>query len=132
MQEMAARALEGGTEMFISGGENVYPAEVEVALTHAAIAEAAPASAPDPSYARPEAIRRWARRPGSVTTAIAPMRRLTAQAASLPVRWANSKKAPRGSPLFTVATLLTSRTYRITKIASRHGAVASPREYRGG
>jgi fatty-acyl-CoA synthase len=38
-------------EMFISGGENVYPAEVEAALTmHPAIAEAAVVSVPDPKW----------------------------------------------------------------------------------
>lgn len=38
-------------EMFISGGENVYPAEVEVAFTlHAAVAEAAVVSIPDPTW----------------------------------------------------------------------------------
>ena len=38
-------------EMFISGGENVYPAEVEAALmAHAAVAEAAVVSVPDPKW----------------------------------------------------------------------------------
>jgi fatty-acyl-CoA synthase len=38
-------------EMYISGGENVYPAEVEAALmAHAAVAEAAVVSVPDPKW----------------------------------------------------------------------------------
>ena len=38
-------------EMFISGGENVYPAEVEAALMmHPTVAEAAVVSAPDPKW----------------------------------------------------------------------------------
>jgi fatty-acyl-CoA synthase len=38
-------------EMFISGGENVYPAEVEIALTtHASVAEAAVVSIPDAKW----------------------------------------------------------------------------------
>ena len=38
-------------EMFISGGENVYPAEVEVAFTqHASVAEAAVVSIPDAKW----------------------------------------------------------------------------------
>ncbi|MDB4933930.1 MAG: AMP-dependent synthetase and ligase [Labilithrix sp.] len=38
-------------EMFISGGENVYPAEVEMAFTqHAAVAEAAVVSITDPKW----------------------------------------------------------------------------------
>jgi fatty-acyl-CoA synthase len=38
-------------EMFISGGENVYPAEVEnVLAAHAAVAEAAVVAAPDPRW----------------------------------------------------------------------------------
>jgi fatty-acyl-CoA synthase len=38
-------------EMFISGGENVYPAEVEAALTmHLSVAEAAIVSIPDPKW----------------------------------------------------------------------------------
>lgn len=38
-------------EMFISGGENVYPAEVETALmAHAGVAEAAVVSVPDPRW----------------------------------------------------------------------------------
>jgi fatty-acyl-CoA synthase len=38
-------------EMFISGGENVYPAEVEVAFTlHASVAEAAVVSVPDAKW----------------------------------------------------------------------------------
>jgi fatty-acyl-CoA synthase len=38
-------------EMFISGGENVYPAEVEIACTlHTSIAEAAVVSVPDPKW----------------------------------------------------------------------------------
>jgi O-succinylbenzoic acid--CoA ligase len=51
------RVLDRRSDLIVSGGENVYPAEVEAALLeHPAVAEAGVAGAADPDYgSRPEA-----------------------------------------------------------------------------
>ena len=51
------RVLDRRSDLIVSGGENVYPAEVELALLeHPAVAEAGVAGVADPDYgSRPEA-----------------------------------------------------------------------------
>jgi O-succinylbenzoic acid--CoA ligase len=92
------RVLDRRSDLVISGGENVYPAEVEAALLeHPAVREAGVAGVPDPEYgSRPAAWLVVAGRPPAPEALRAFCRERLA-AYKVPVRFAFVPALPRSA-----------------------------------
>ena len=91
------RVLDRREDLIVSGGENIYPAEIEAVLAeHPAVAEAAVVGEPDEEFgARPVAY--WAAVPGAEETDLGAYCRGRLAGYKVPRRFARVQTLPRNS-----------------------------------